>query len=578
MMRPVPVMALAVVAIAVPAFAPSPAAAFFGGGGKCTPTWKTVSEASRVITRVNARIATLERTIHDALVRQIGMTETKTLDDDFVGALEAPEKAKVVWDDEVPGFGVRVLPSGRRNWIIGYRGLRPGGKKGSRQLVIGTHGDMTVEEARLKAREALADVASEEEPDGQHEKPAAEANAGPERAAEPPPNDAAMEEAPGAGDGAGTRAVSVTPSGDTYDTETGVILSEGGKERWDPDEDLGELEAPGQGPDTSREPEAVSGGEADDAQTNTALSGVIDTVTGSGTTDRYAEVAETAERADRSGPRVETESGTGAERGRDAPGGANAAGGYPDADVDDESRTRDGGGGEERAGEAETAVARPGKAKKGFDIAKRMAGKAVKRGKEMVSGSRKGSPAGEERAEAARSEPETGPPASRESPAAEEDGSEGSGESKLDARRKGDAEAEEEIGAGNRLSEESVANLAENLDGIRGVVDRIEAWSAKMGPQMEMLSGSTAVIAVDRRRGRRRVARTALAAVALALVFFAGGAAVQSRLPFLPRADPTLGWKDHIWEHYGSAIRGCFQRAEQDESGYVDCMIKVRGR
>ncbi len=72
MMRSVPVMALAVVAIAVPAFAPSPAAAFFGGGGKCTPTWKTVSEASRVITRVNARIATLERTIHDALVRQTG--------------------------------------------------------------------------------------------------------------------------------------------------------------------------------------------------------------------------------------------------------------------------------------------------------------------------------------------------------------------------------------------------------------------------------------------------------------------------------------------------------------------------
>ena len=72
MMRFVPVMALAAVAVAVQAAAPSPAAAIFGGGGKCTPTWKTVSEASRVITRVNARIATLERTIHDALVRQTG--------------------------------------------------------------------------------------------------------------------------------------------------------------------------------------------------------------------------------------------------------------------------------------------------------------------------------------------------------------------------------------------------------------------------------------------------------------------------------------------------------------------------
>ncbi len=72
MMRSVPVMALAAVAVAVPALAPSPAAALFGGGGKCTPTWKTVSEASRVITKVNARIETLERTIHDALVRQTG--------------------------------------------------------------------------------------------------------------------------------------------------------------------------------------------------------------------------------------------------------------------------------------------------------------------------------------------------------------------------------------------------------------------------------------------------------------------------------------------------------------------------
>ena len=508
------------------------------------------------------------------------MAETKTLDDDFVGALEAPEKARIVWDDEVPGFGVRVLPSGRRSWIVGYQGLRPGGKKGSRRLVIGTHGDMTAEEARRKARDALADVASEEELDNQHEKPAAEANSEPERAAEPPPNDATMEEAPGAGDGAGTAAVSVTPSGDRFDTETGEILSEGKEEHWDPDEDLGELATTGQGPDASREPEAVSGGEADDGQTSAALDGVIERVTGSGATDRYAEVAETAGPADRSGaPGLETENATGAERGRDAPGGADAAGGYPDADVDsDESGAPGRGEGEGRAGEAETAVARPGKAKKGIYTAKGWAGKAVKRGKEMVSGSRKGSPAGEERAEAARDEPEAGPPASRESPADEEDGSEGSGESTLDARRQNDAEAEEGIGAGNRLSEESVANLARNLDGIRGVVDRIEAWSAKMGPQMEMLSGSTAVIAVDRRRGRRRVAKAVLALAVMTALGIAGGAAVQSRLPILPQADPTLGWKDHLWKHYGAAFRDCFQQAKQAESGYADCTIKVRGR
>ncbi|MCY4502962.1 MAG: hypothetical protein OXE57_15535 [Alphaproteobacteria bacterium] len=72
MRRPVPLMALGACLLAVQALAPSPAAALFGSGPKCTPTWKTVSEASRVITRVNARIETLERTIYDALVRQTG--------------------------------------------------------------------------------------------------------------------------------------------------------------------------------------------------------------------------------------------------------------------------------------------------------------------------------------------------------------------------------------------------------------------------------------------------------------------------------------------------------------------------
>ena len=72
MRRPVPLMALGACLLAVQALAPSPAAALFGSGPKCTPTWKTVEEASRVITRVNARIETLERTIYDALVRQTG--------------------------------------------------------------------------------------------------------------------------------------------------------------------------------------------------------------------------------------------------------------------------------------------------------------------------------------------------------------------------------------------------------------------------------------------------------------------------------------------------------------------------
>ncbi len=42
----------------------------------------------------------------------------------------------VVWDAEIPGFGVRVWPSGRRVYILKYRNLQ--GRQ--RKPVIGRHG------------------------------------------------------------------------------------------------------------------------------------------------------------------------------------------------------------------------------------------------------------------------------------------------------------------------------------------------------------------------------------------------------------------------------------------------------
>ncbi len=73
MRRALPVAAFGAAVLAAHLLAPAPAAALFGGGGKgCTPVPKTVSEASRVISSVNARIETMERTIHDALVKQTG--------------------------------------------------------------------------------------------------------------------------------------------------------------------------------------------------------------------------------------------------------------------------------------------------------------------------------------------------------------------------------------------------------------------------------------------------------------------------------------------------------------------------
>lgn len=79
-----------------------------------------------------------------------------------VDALKAPEPSKVgvkvresfVWDRELRGFGVQVMPSGLKSFVIQYR--TPEGRP--RRVVIGRYGLMTVEEARILAHEKLVAV------------------------------------------------------------------------------------------------------------------------------------------------------------------------------------------------------------------------------------------------------------------------------------------------------------------------------------------------------------------------------------------------------------------------------------
>ncbi len=59
----------------------------------------------------------------------------------------------VVWDDEVPGFGVRIFPSGKRSFVLSYR---TAGRK--RMMTIGTYGVLTLDQARTHARAELAKV------------------------------------------------------------------------------------------------------------------------------------------------------------------------------------------------------------------------------------------------------------------------------------------------------------------------------------------------------------------------------------------------------------------------------------
>lgn len=79
-----------------------------------------------------------KRTVEGALVR----------DDDYF-----------IWCDELPGFGVRVYPSGKRSYLIQYRA-----EGRSRRAKLGLHGHLTCEQARKEAMVLLGQIARGENP------------------------------------------------------------------------------------------------------------------------------------------------------------------------------------------------------------------------------------------------------------------------------------------------------------------------------------------------------------------------------------------------------------------------------
>jgi integrase len=74
----------------------------------------------------------------------------------------SPDRAeKFYWDEALPGFGIRVKPSGAKTFIIQYR-------RGARQrrYAIGACGTFRLEEARERARRLLVSVRDGEDPSG----------------------------------------------------------------------------------------------------------------------------------------------------------------------------------------------------------------------------------------------------------------------------------------------------------------------------------------------------------------------------------------------------------------------------
>lgn len=72
-----------------------------------------------------------------------------------VDGLETSSSEYFVWDTELPGFGIRVFPSGRKTYMIQYRDV---GRR-TRRKTVGKHGTVTADEAKKQARALLASIA-----------------------------------------------------------------------------------------------------------------------------------------------------------------------------------------------------------------------------------------------------------------------------------------------------------------------------------------------------------------------------------------------------------------------------------
>jgi integrase len=81
----------------------------------------------------------------------------------LVDGLKPEDAGRIVRDDELTGFGVRLNADGSRTYLVEYRAGRGRGFP-TRRISIGRHGPLTPDEARGEAKKILARVAHGEDP------------------------------------------------------------------------------------------------------------------------------------------------------------------------------------------------------------------------------------------------------------------------------------------------------------------------------------------------------------------------------------------------------------------------------
>ena len=83
----------------------------------------------------------------------------RTISKRTVDALTVEDRDAVFSDDRIPGFGVRVYPSGSKVYVVQTRHRRK-----SRRVTLGRHGVITADQARKKAAETINRIKSGGDP------------------------------------------------------------------------------------------------------------------------------------------------------------------------------------------------------------------------------------------------------------------------------------------------------------------------------------------------------------------------------------------------------------------------------
>jgi hypothetical protein len=109
-------------------------------------------EQQGILKGANGPLATEIAEIWEEIFGDDGQLATKRLTG-HDARRKTPEKDMVLWDDEVPNFGLRLLASGGKSWIVRYRD-----RSARHYLTLGHPPEMTLATARRIARQKIADV------------------------------------------------------------------------------------------------------------------------------------------------------------------------------------------------------------------------------------------------------------------------------------------------------------------------------------------------------------------------------------------------------------------------------------